>query len=203
VLRCCGPFPGAEGVCFRVCGTRHASSTTLVEPLDGACEREVLAGGLQALDEVGGAGEQDAEAVVDEGVAEGGGKMALAGAGRAEQQDIAPRLEPAVPLGERQKARLAGHRHGGEVEAVEGLARREVGGLRMAGDAALLTLGQLVLGQGGEEACRGPALGIGRLGDALPEPAEGGQAQLVQQHRQAGGVDGDAAHRASSGRSAS
>ena len=73
----------------------------------------------------------------------------------------------------------------------------------MAGDAALLPLGEFVLGQGRQEAGGGPALGVGGFGEAGPEPAEGGQAELVQQHRQPRGVDGDAAHRASSGRRAS
>jgi hypothetical protein len=116
---------------------------------------------------------------------------------------MAARLEPTVALGEGQEPRLAHHRHGSEVEAVEGLAGRQAGGLGMPHDATLLALGHLVLGERGEEPGGGPAFGIGGLGDAGPEPAEGGQAELVQQHRRARGVDGDAAHGASSGRRAS
>ena len=45
----------------------------LVELGDGGLELQVAPGGLQLLDEVGGAGEQDAPAVLDQGEPEGGG----------------------------------------------------------------------------------------------------------------------------------
>ena len=56
----------------------------------------------------------------------------------------------------------------------------------------------LEFGECGEEAYGGPALLVGASGDVLPEAADGGQPQLVQQQRQPGGVDGDRAHAESS-----
>ena len=50
----------------------------LVELVDGALQRQCLAGGLEALDEVGGAGERHAIAVLDEGLAERGAEMRFA-----------------------------------------------------------------------------------------------------------------------------
>ena len=54
----------------------------LVEFRDGAFEREFPARHLQPLNEIGGAHEEYAPAVFDEPQADGGGQMALAGAGR-------------------------------------------------------------------------------------------------------------------------
>jgi len=65
----------------------------LVELIDGGVERQRLPGGLQALHHLGGAGEQHAVAVLDEGVTECGGEMRFAGSARAEQQDV-DRLHP-------------------------------------------------------------------------------------------------------------
>ena len=59
-------------------------------------EREFAAGDLQALDEVGGAGEQHAPAVLDQAEADGGREMALAAAWRAEHEQVVALLEPAV-----------------------------------------------------------------------------------------------------------
>ena len=47
-----------------------------------AFERELAARDLQALDKIAGAGEQHAPSALDEAEADGGGKMALAAAGR-------------------------------------------------------------------------------------------------------------------------
>ena len=51
-----------------------------VELGEGALEREVAARGLEALDEVGGAGVEDAAAGLDRGVADGAEQVGLAGA---------------------------------------------------------------------------------------------------------------------------
>ena len=60
----------------------------------------------------------------------------------------------------------------------------------MALDAAAGALGELVLGQGGEEAGGGPALLVGALGEAGPDVLDRRQAQLAQQEAEAGLVDG-------------
>ena len=64
-------------------------------------------------------------------------------------------------------------------------------------DAALGPLGDLQFGEGGQEPRGRPGLPVGPLGELGPQPGDGGQAQLAQQQRQAGGVDGEgAAHHA-------
>jgi hypothetical protein len=135
-------------------------------------------------------------AVLDEGPAEGGRSVALAAAGWAEQQQVGTLLEPGVAGGERHQAGLAEHRHDGEVEAVERLVGRQPGLGEMTLDATPGPLGDLELGQGGEEPSGGPSLLVGARGPVGPEAADGGQAELVQQHRQAGGVDLELAHAA-------
>ena len=97
--------------------------------------------------------------------------MALAGAGRAEQQEIGALLEPAIAGGERHDMRLADHRHGLEVEAVECLAGRQPGLGEVALDASPGAIGDFVLGEGGQEARRRPAFLIGPLGEAWPTSA--------------------------------
>ena len=60
------------------------------------------------------------------------------------------------------------HRHGLELEGVEGLARQEVGFGEMALDAAAIALGEFVFGDGGEETGSGPAFLIGLFGEFGP-----------------------------------
>src|SRR5881227_3890125 len=67
----------------------------LVELGECTFERELAARDLQALDEIAGSHEQHAPSVLDECEADGGRKMALASAGRTEQQEIGALLEPA------------------------------------------------------------------------------------------------------------
>jgi hypothetical protein len=91
-------------------------------------------------------------------------------------------------------ARLAEHRHGGEVEVVERLAGRQVRLDEMAFHTPATTFGELELGQHGEEARRGPTFLVGTLGELWPQPRHGGQPQRVQQQGQLGGIDLDLAH---------
>lgn len=55
---------------------------------------EVASGGLQSLDEVGGAGEKDAVSGFDESVANGGGDVGFTGAAAAKEQAVAGRANP-------------------------------------------------------------------------------------------------------------
>ena len=160
-----------------------------VELLDGGGELEVVAGCLEMLDEIAGAGEQHAVAGIDHGMAEGSAEMGFSGAGRTEQQDVGAPCQPGVALGQGQDARLADGWNGGEVERLDGLAEGQPGFEEMARGSALGTLGDLVLEQGGEGPCGGPALAIGRLGDGGPKAGDGGQAELGQHRRQPGGID--------------
>jgi hypothetical protein len=74
----------------------------------------------------------------------------LSAAGRAEQQQIGALAQPAVTGGERSHLRLGDHRHGLEVEAVEGFSSGQTRLNEMALDAAAAAFGDLVLGDGGE-----------------------------------------------------
>lgn len=51
-------------------------------------------------------------------------------------------------------------------------------------------LGQLEFCEGGEQARGGPGLPVGPFGELRPVCRHGGQAQLAEQERQAGDVDG-------------
>ena len=62
---------------------------------------------------------------------------------------------------------------------------------RVTQDAALFALGQFMLAQGAQEACRRPAFGISGLRDGRPQPGDRGQAQLGQHHRQARDINAD------------
>jgi hypothetical protein len=69
-----------------------------------------------------------------------------------------------------------------------------VGFGEMALNAATPALGDFQLGQDRQQPRGWPALLVGALGEFRSQPTDGGQAQLVQQQRQAGGVDFDRAH---------
>ena len=70
----------------------------LVELGDGGFEPQLPARHLQPLDQVGGAHEQHAPAVLNESQTERRRKMALAPAGRAKEQDIGTLIKPSRPL---------------------------------------------------------------------------------------------------------
>ena len=53
-----------------------------IEPVDGGLEGELATRDLKLLNEIGGAGEEDAPSILDQGEADGGGEMAFAAAGR-------------------------------------------------------------------------------------------------------------------------
>lgn len=59
----------------------------------------------------------------------------------------------------------------------------------MALDAPSVAFGEFVFGERGEEACRGPSLPVGAFGEGLPEPLDGGQAELGEHERELDGVD--------------
>ncbi len=116
--------------------------------------------------------------------------MALAGAGRPEQDQIGTHAQPGIAGGERHDLGLADHWDGLEVEGVDGLAGRQPGFGEMAFDAAASALGHLMLGQRGKETRRRPSFLVGLGGEVGPDQLDGGQPQLGQEQRDAGGVDG-------------
>src|SRR3546814_2792454 len=82
---------------------------SLVELVEHGGQAEVAARGLELLDYVGGGAEQDAPPRVDEGMANGGNCVRLAGPALAEQQQVAAVLDPVVTGGEGQEVRSEEH----------------------------------------------------------------------------------------------
>ena len=55
-------------------------------------------------------------------------------------------------------------------------------------DAAAIALGEFVLGDGGQEAGRGPTFLVGLLGELGPQQLDGRQSQFVEQKAEPGGI---------------
>ena len=146
----------------------------LVELGERTFERQVAAGLLQLLNEIGGAGEEDPVSVLDESKTDGRGKMALAGAGRAEQKQVGSLFEPAVAGDDGHDLGLGDHRHGVELEGVEGLSRQEAGFDEVALDAAAVAFSQLMLGKRRQEASGRPGFLVGLIGELRPDDLAGG-----------------------------
>ena len=85
-----------------------------VKLLDGTFQRQGLPSLLQTLHEIGGSGEQDPVAVLDERMTEGGAEVRLSRSAGAEQQDRAASVDPSVAGGERDNVRTTEHRHSGK-----------------------------------------------------------------------------------------
>ena len=102
---------------------------------------------------------------------------------------LAPFASHSSPDGQRHHLRLGDHRHAVEVERGQRLAGRQPGLGEMTLHPAPTSIDHLVLGQCGQEAGRRPALLVGLLGELGPHQLDAGQAQLVQQQLDAGGVD--------------
>ncbi len=115
--------------------------------------------------------------------------MTFAAAGRPEDEQIGPLLEPDIACGEGHDVCFREHRHGLELEGVEGLCRQQAGFGEMSLDAAPVAFGQLMLGQGGQEPCGWPSLLVGALGEPRPHELDGRQAQFIEQEGEFSGVD--------------
>ena len=79
-----------------------------------------------------------------------GRETGLAVAWSADQQDVGAFLDPTVAGADRQDMGLGDHRDDVEIEAVEGLARQQLGLDEMAREATTVAFGNLVLGECGE-----------------------------------------------------
>ena len=163
----------------------------LVELGDVLGKREVLACRLQPLDEIRGSGEQHPVALLDERMAKCGRQVALSATGRAEGEDVVALGQPAVALGQGHDMGLAERWHGREVEAFERLAHGQACLPEMALDAAAITLGQLQLGQSGQEPGGRPPFTIGPVRERRPQVRKGRQTQRGQHQRQLGGIGGN------------
>ena len=118
-----------------------------VEFSDRRLELQSLSCGLEPLDDISGAGEQHAIAILDQCAADGRRAVTLARAWRSEQQQVCCLVEPGVAGGQGHDARLAEHRHGGKVEVVEGLARWQPCFGEVPLDPSAATLGNLQFGE--------------------------------------------------------
>ena len=161
-----------------------------VETVDGGLEGQFATGDLELLDEVGGSGEEDLASVLDEGEPDRRRQVALSPAGWAEQEQVGALGEPAVAGGHRYDLGLGDHRHGVEVEAVEGLSGRQSRLGEMALDAAPVSFCELMLGDRREEARGLPAFLVGLVGELRPDELDRGKAQLAEHDAEARGVDG-------------
>lgn len=158
----------------------EAEQVVFVELVEGRGQGQVAAGDLELLHHVGGAGEEDAPAGIDEGVAKGGQQMALAGATATEQQQVGAGVEPFMAIGEAEDLRLFDPLGSGEVEGREGLAGGQRGFRQVALDAPGGAVGHLDLEQGGEQLGGRPSLPVGGLGQAPPVASDTRQAQRGQ-----------------------
>jgi len=120
----------------------------LVELLDRALQGQRLSSSLQTLNEVGRASEQHAIAILDKSMTERCSEMRLAGPTWPEQQDIDALVQPGVTAGKCCDMSVADHRHAGEVEAAERLARRQSRCQQVSLDTSLRTLGEFEFGEG-------------------------------------------------------
>ena len=128
-------------------------------------------------------------AVFDEGEPYCRGEMALSAAGWAEQEQVGAGLQPGVAGGDRHDLRLGYHRHGLELERIEGLSRQEAGLGEMALDTAAVAFGQFVFGDRGQESSGGPSFLVGLIGELRPHDLDGRQAQFVEEQGEPCGVD--------------
>src|SRR5512132_1420433 len=86
----------------------------------------------------------------------------------AEQEQVGAFGQPAVAGGNGHDLRLGEHRHGLEVEGVDGLCGRQARLGEMAFDPSPASFGEFVFGDGGEEACGGPSFLVSLFGKLRP-----------------------------------
>ena len=115
--------------------------------------------------------------------------MGFSDAGWTEHQQIGALFEPGVASGESLHLRFRDHRHGVEVEGVEGFSGRQAGLGEMSGEAASTSIGEFLLGERGEEARGGPAFLVGGGGERAPDELDAGEAQFGEKKIDASGVD--------------
>ena len=154
---------------------QFAGDHLLLEPQEAA----LVAGFHQLVHERGGRGEARREAPLAGGQPEPQGDMGLAGAGRAEGNDVLAPLDP-LAARQRQHLRLVQRGDGLEVEAVEALGDRELRRLDAPLDHAPFAIDQFQLHQPGQELNMIQALGRALARHFLVFPQEGRQLQGLE-----------------------
>ncbi len=160
-----------------------------VELGDRGLERQLAAGDLQFLDQIRGAGEQDAPAIFDQREADCRCQMGFTPARWTEQDEVGAFFEPAIAGTQRRDLGARDHRHRVEGEAVEGLARWQAGFAQMSFDPATIPFCDLMLGERRKQAGARPAFFVGPRGEVGPDQFDRRQAQVVEDEAQALGVD--------------
>ena len=129
----------------------------MVEAGDSGLESKFAPRDLQFLDQICGAGEEDAPAIPDQAEADGGGQMRFSTTGRAEQDQVGTGLQPAVCGDEGHDPGFGDGRHRVEVEAGQGLAQRQACFGDVAFDPPLPAFSNLVFSECREQPRGGPA----------------------------------------------
>ncbi len=143
----------------------------------------LVAGFHQLVDQGGGGGEADRHALLAGGQPEAEGHMGLAGAARAEGDDVLAPVDP-FASGQLQDLHLVEPGDRLEVEAVEALGDRELRGLDAAFHHASFAIDQFQLDQSGQEPHVVQALGRALAGELVILPEEGRQLQGLQVMRE-------------------
>ena len=167
----------------------------LVEFGDGRLQGKLATGHLQALRQVGGAGEQHPVAILDERQADGGCQMTFAGAGRPMTIRLAPSSSQRSPALSAITCALETIGHSGELEGLQRLAARQMRFAQTPLEAPAGPVGDLVLGQDSQQPGGWPALAVGLLGEPWPQRFDARQTQLAEHEVECGGVDGSAGYR--------
>jgi hypothetical protein len=128
--------------------------------------------------------------ILDEAEANGGGEMRFSTAGRTEQDQVGTGLQPAVCGDEGHDPGFGNGRHRVEVEAGQGLARRQACFGEVTFDPPLPAFSDLMFCEGREQPRGGPAFLVGPFGNGGPEVLDGRQAKFIEQKVQTCRVDG-------------
>lgn len=164
----------------------EGKAVVAVELGQGVRQAEVPSGCLEVLEDISDALEAAAVPVGDEGSEDARGEVGLAGAARAEDEDVVTLSDPFAAPGEFQDAGLGDGRQKFELEVVQAFTWREIGFLEPACDPAGVALGEFLLAQSGQEASRRPAALERLFGDALPERSYGWEPEAAQEAGQDG-----------------
>src|SRR3954468_22193915 len=160
-----------------------------IELVDFAFEGQVATGDLELLYEIGCACEQHTPSILDQGKSECCREMALAGAWRAEEENVGTLLQPGITRGQRHDLGLGDHWYGLEVKGHERLAGGQTRLDDMSLQAAASAVGDLVLSKRRQEACCRPTFLIGLLGKLGPSHLDARQTQLAEQKFDTGDVN--------------
>lgn len=107
-------------------------------------------------------------------------RMALAGAGRAEDDDVVAVVDPVASVGEDADQAFGQSGQAAEVEVVERLAGGQLGLGAVALEASARPVGEFLFGQLGEVAVVGPAFALCPVGERPPHVLHGGHAQFLE-----------------------